>query len=40
MPTGWREPMRGAPGVDGVTFEEIEAAGLEEWLAGIWEGAA
>src|SRR5579872_5788549 len=25
----------GAPGVDGVTFAKIEAAGLEEWLAGI-----
>jgi RNA-directed DNA polymerase len=25
----------GAPGVDGVTFAEIEAAGLEEWLSGI-----
>jgi RNA-directed DNA polymerase len=25
----------GAPGVDGVSFEVIEAAGLEEWLAGI-----
>ena len=25
----------GAPGVDGVTFAGIEAAGLEEWLAGI-----
>jgi RNA-directed DNA polymerase len=25
----------GAPGVDGVTFPVIEAAGLEEWLAGI-----
>ena len=24
----------GAPGVDGVTFAEIEASGLEEWLAG------
>ncbi len=27
----------GAPGVDGVTFVEIEAAGLEEWLAGLRE---
>src|SRR5712691_2925830 len=26
---------RGAPGVDGVTFAAIEAAGLVEWLAGI-----
>jgi RNA-directed DNA polymerase len=26
---------RGAPGVDGVTFAAIEAAGLEAWLAGI-----
>lgn len=25
----------GAPGVDGVTFAMIEAAGLEEWLAGL-----
>jgi RNA-directed DNA polymerase len=25
----------GAPGVDGVSFEMIEAAGLEEWLAAI-----
>ena len=25
----------GAPGVDGVRFEKIEANGLEEWLAGI-----
>ena len=27
----------GAPGVDGVTFGQIEAAGLEEWLAGLRE---
>ena len=27
----------GASGVDGVTFAEIEAAGLEEWLAGLRE---
>jgi RNA-directed DNA polymerase len=27
----------GAPGVDGVTFDEIEAAGLERWLAGLAE---
>jgi len=25
----------GAPGVDGITFAQIEAAGLDEWLAGI-----
>ena len=25
----------GAPGVDGVTFEKVEADGLEEWLNGI-----
>jgi RNA-directed DNA polymerase len=25
----------GAPGVDGVRFADIEAAGLEEWLAGL-----
>ena len=27
----------GAPGVDGVTFEMIESAGLEGWLAGLAE---
>ena len=26
---------KGAPGVDGVTFEMIEASGLEDWLSGI-----
>jgi len=28
---------RGAPGVDGVSFEDIEAQGLEEWLSGLKE---
>ena len=27
----------GAPGVDGVTFAAIEAAGLEGWLVGLHE---
>jgi RNA-directed DNA polymerase len=27
----------GAPGLDGVTFEDIEAAGLERWLAAVGE---
>jgi RNA-directed DNA polymerase len=27
----------GAPGADGVTFETVEAAGLEEWLAALRE---
>jgi RNA-directed DNA polymerase len=27
----------GAPGVDGITFEAIEAAGLENWLAALQE---
>lgn len=26
---------RGAPGVDGATFEDIEQAGVEEWLSGL-----
>src|SRR5919202_2636578 len=26
---------KGAPGVDGVTFAMVEAAGMETWLAGI-----
>jgi len=25
----------GAPGVDGMTFDQIEAAGVEDWLAGL-----
>ena len=28
---------KGAPGVDGESFEGIESKGLEEWLAGIRE---
>jgi RNA-directed DNA polymerase len=27
----------GAPGVDGMSFGQIEAAGLEAWLAGLHE---
>src|SRR5256712_12416262 len=27
----------GAPGVDGATFEDIEAAGVERWLAAVQE---
>ena len=27
----------GAPGVDGVTFEQIDASGLEAWLAALRE---
>src|ERR1700712_2819495 len=30
----------GAPGVDGVTFEQIEAAGVDAWLAGLREDLA
>jgi RNA-directed DNA polymerase len=28
---------KGAPGVDGVTFETVEAAGVEEWLTALGE---
>ena len=27
----------GAPGVDGMTFKQIEASGMEAWLAGLRE---
>ena len=27
----------GAPGVDGMSFDQIEAQGLEAWLAGLRE---
>src|ERR687898_179181 len=27
----------GAPGVDGMTFAQLEAEGLEGWLAGLWK---
>jgi len=30
----------GAPGVDGVTFKQIEASGIEAWLAGLREELA
>src|SRR4051794_23168955 len=30
----------GAPGVDGVTFAQIEATGVEAWLAGLREDLA
>jgi RNA-directed DNA polymerase len=29
---------RGAPGVDGQTFEEIESQGVEKWLTGLRKG--
>jgi hypothetical protein len=31
----WR--YAGAPGVDGVTFEQIDASGVDAWLAGLHE---
>ena len=31
---------QGAPGVDGVTFAAIEAAGLEDWLGGLGKDVA
>src|SRR5215212_1354761 len=34
---GLARAKAGAPGVDGVTFQQIKAAGLEAWLAGLRE---
>ena len=37
MPIGLARANAGAPGVDGASFAEIEAQGLEAWLAGLRE---
>ena len=31
---------RGEPGVDGVTFEEVESMGLTDWSGQRWSGTA
>ena len=36
-PIGLLAPMRVLPGVDGVSFAQIEEEGLEAWLAGLAE---
>jgi retron-type reverse transcriptase len=37
FPYGLARANAGAPGVDGVSFAQIEASGLEAWLAGLRE---
>ncbi|MHC2344350.1 reverse transcriptase domain-containing protein [Bradyrhizobium barranii] len=35
MPTSWPAPTRVRREWDGITFEQIDASGLEAWLAGL-----
>jgi RNA-directed DNA polymerase len=36
----WLAPMRARRGLDGTTFEQIDASGVEAWLAGLREELA